>query len=506
MVTRKIPRAIAHRLARQACAGQAMVFTLVFAAVLGIVVLLLFNSGMLANAKTRVQNAADAGAYSAALLQARDHNFSAYTNRAMVANQVAVAQFVSLKSYLEDATDTHQRMDDFLHSFQASFPDSKPLWDIASNAPIETSGSVITSIANGAVPALDLLIKAMETAQELHHSVTMLDMMLVADEVVKRNDPDSAVSTGAFQIGNTLIQINNWSKYTQRHAANDDSKEADRFADVVVDTDSLDSFIQNRASIPTAAWASGVSYCIGATSSFTFWGFVHGGGSFLSENKKRWLALDATYGGGAWTCTYGFPPFEITIGTPFTDLLGGSGGGLAGSGGGYGEVFGYKNNPFLSHFYGGGLFVFPPGPIRYGLKGPGSTLDSGGGLQDYYRDLADPTVNIPKDQSTQENGGQVPITIEVVRQGSTVRTSQKLLPDSNLLKLDDQFKDGSLKTLSSAHAYFYRPNRDDLSRFLKNGWQRDDNKTEVANLFNPYWQARLTERTFAEWLASSGLP
>jgi hypothetical protein len=54
-----------------------MASTLVFGAVAALIALLLFNSGMLANAKTRLQNAVDAGAYSAALLQARDHNFAA---------------------------------------------------------------------------------------------------------------------------------------------------------------------------------------------------------------------------------------------------------------------------------------------------------------------------------------------------------------------------------------------------------------------------------------------
>jgi len=82
-------------------AGQATAFTLVFGAVAALIALLLFNSGMLANAKTRLQNAADAGAYSAALLQARDHNFAAYTNRSVVSNQVAVVQLVSLKPYHE---------------------------------------------------------------------------------------------------------------------------------------------------------------------------------------------------------------------------------------------------------------------------------------------------------------------------------------------------------------------------------------------------------------------
>ena len=68
--------------------GQALVMTLLFGAVAGLAVLFMFNSSQLANTKSQLQNADDAGAYSAATLQARDHNFSAYTNRAIIANQV----------------------------------------------------------------------------------------------------------------------------------------------------------------------------------------------------------------------------------------------------------------------------------------------------------------------------------------------------------------------------------------------------------------------------------
>jgi hypothetical protein len=53
--------------------------------------------------KTRAENAADAAAYSAALVQARALNFAAYTNRAIVANQVAIAQTLSLINYINYA-------------------------------------------------------------------------------------------------------------------------------------------------------------------------------------------------------------------------------------------------------------------------------------------------------------------------------------------------------------------------------------------------------------------
>ncbi len=500
--------------------GQALVFTLVFTAAAGLVGLLLFNSGMLANTKTQLQNAADAGAYSASVLQARDHNFSAYTNRAMIANQVAVAQLVSLKSFIEDAKDTHDRMNGKWLGFWEAFPTSKPLWTFQKKSPaIDIADAAFSPVAGPAVAALDKLIYAFEAAQEAHHAATLADMVTVSDEVIKRNDPLAKLSSGVFAVGNLAVKLAAWDGYTKRHSANDTSKEADRFADVVVSANSTDSFTRNRASIlplpaawsssvsPTICWRGSIGIVTYITSSTSF-GFIHSGGTLLSENKKRWLALDSTMGGGAWSCTYLIYYIvgakKVTIGTPIFDAIGnsgfspgGSGGAVAGAGGDYATSFGYKNNPALTGLYGGGMLL-PPGLVRRYSMGPGSTLDSGGGLQNYYRDVANPLTSKPKDQTPEENGGSASISIEVERTSASIRTASKFLPGSSIIKLNDKLASNTMRTMSSAQAYFYRSKFDDLSSFTRSGWKRGDGKAELANLLNPYWQARLVDRTEIE--------
>ena len=71
---------------------------MVLAALVG-ALLFVFNSGQIVSAKVRLIGAADAAAYSAAQWQARSLNFQAYMNRAIVANEVAIAQSVSLRSW-----------------------------------------------------------------------------------------------------------------------------------------------------------------------------------------------------------------------------------------------------------------------------------------------------------------------------------------------------------------------------------------------------------------------
>ncbi len=496
--------------------GQALVFTLVFTAAAGLVGLLLFNSGMLANTKTQLQNAADAAAYSAGVLQARDHNFSAYTNRAMVANQVAVAQIVSLKSYLEDAADTHDRMEGWWLKLQAKIPASTPLWDAMLSYPIKSIDSTFKPVAELAVPALDKLIKGFEFAQQSHHLATLASMVLVANEVITRNDPSAKISTGIFSAGNILAKVGKWDASTHRHSANDASAEADRFADIVVSEKSTDGFTRNRTSVLTAAWASEVNsilcprlFYVGSFSGFIF---THGGGTILSEDKKRWLALDATMGEGGWGCAYEFGPWAWGYGAPTPDsigntapALGGSGGAVAGKGGGYGESFGYKNNPTSTNLYGFAM-VNPltalPANVRRFSKGPGATLDEDGGLQDYYRDMTDPIKSIPKNQSPEESGGAFPITIEAERPATSIRTATKFLPGSSIIKLDDKLASNTMRAMSSAHAYFYRPKSDDAKSFTHGKWKRGDGKTELANQFSPYWQARLVDSSSVELIGS----
>ena len=513
-----------RKVSRSHSRGQALAFMLVFAAATGLITLLLFNSAKMANVKTHLQNAADAGAYSAAVLQSRDHNFSAYTNRAMIANQVAVAQFVSLKSYVEDAKKTQDRAKGGWLSFWASFPTSKPAWDAGKKIPVATAKSFIDGIAPKAIVGLDLLVAALEKSQQVHHLGTMTEMMFVADEVVKKNDPQAKISTGAFMVGDAAVRVTNWgNKYTQQHPATVNTKESDRFADVVLHDESQDSFTRNRISVPppTPFWASSVKFlwCPLAAKTSTAFAFYHGGGTILSEDKKRWLGLDATMGGGFVSCTWIYPcPVGVcstTITLPIVDIdfggdsiLGGSGGAVAGRSGGYNnEAAGYKGNDWSSRLYGYSL-VSPaalPALMRFYAKGPGQTLDAKGGLQDYYRDMADP-LNAslkPKDQTAAENGGKFPITVEVERSEDSLQLSNKLFAGSSSLRVDPQAKGNTVRTVASAHAYFFRPKLDNASQFNRSGWKRADGKTELANLFSPYWQASLTDTPAFEAAASA---
>lgn len=71
--------------------GQILVLTALSGLALVMMVSAIFNVGMVTGEKMKVQNAADAAAYSQAVWEARTLNFLAYTNRAIISHMVTIA-------------------------------------------------------------------------------------------------------------------------------------------------------------------------------------------------------------------------------------------------------------------------------------------------------------------------------------------------------------------------------------------------------------------------------
>jgi len=78
--------------------GQVIVAGMALMLVAGVMLFFVFNSSRAVNEKINLVNAADAAAYSGAQVAARQLNFMAYTNRAMIANEVAIGHMVSFQA------------------------------------------------------------------------------------------------------------------------------------------------------------------------------------------------------------------------------------------------------------------------------------------------------------------------------------------------------------------------------------------------------------------------
>lgn len=93
--------------------GQALVFGMFMLVVVALLAFFQFSAGQSTAAKMRLVNATDAAAYSAGLWRARSMNYYAYANRAIVANEVAIAQattIVSFARYLQGSVERLSRV------------------------------------------------------------------------------------------------------------------------------------------------------------------------------------------------------------------------------------------------------------------------------------------------------------------------------------------------------------------------------------------------------------
>jgi len=113
--------------------GQAIIFILLVTVAAVFLSLSMINMGIATSDKMQMQNAADATAYSISTLEARDLNFTAYTNRAMVSNEVAMGQMVGLMSWAAMGNSTPG----FLNMYFS------PLY------PIPVVGQILAGVVNG---------------------------------------------------------------------------------------------------------------------------------------------------------------------------------------------------------------------------------------------------------------------------------------------------------------------------------------------------------------------
>jgi len=80
--------------------GHVMVYAVAMLLAVALMVMLVFNTGQATSEKVRLTNTSDAVAYSVATVGARDFNFLAYTNRAIVANHASIAQTMAIGNFV----------------------------------------------------------------------------------------------------------------------------------------------------------------------------------------------------------------------------------------------------------------------------------------------------------------------------------------------------------------------------------------------------------------------
>lgn len=274
---RAFNRSLSFSIAKRHQRGQALIFGL-FVLISGLAALFFFfNVGQLAREKTKLVNTADAVAYSAGVMQARALNFTAYGNRALVANEVFIAQMVSVSSwsqYIGDWIDNVQSVHPVCTAMaQAANGDwvsgivgvagamvrFDPLYAGTCAALSNPTFANVTRQVTDSIPAAaeEIIIlaennkRAIIIAQNILHSTTGSFAVAVARQQLMQTVADAnyagdgRVTVSPFEIGvaDDWFIGPNGSGFVRQYAGN----ERTRFREVTVNAANTDPFVRQRS-------------------------------------------------------------------------------------------------------------------------------------------------------------------------------------------------------------------------------------------------------------------
>lgn len=228
-----------HPHSRRQQKGQALIYGL-FVMTAGLAGLFfLFNTGQLAYEKSKLVNTADAVAYSGGMMNARALNFQAYTNRAMIANTVAIAQLVSLSSWVAYAQ---------VYGELGEISASNPKYYGTLLIPYMTAadyGAYLNSTMNesgflkGMAKGSDTIVQALMVAQKTAYVGLLPARKTIMDEVADANYK----ADGTVEVGKIPLTVSEFTSFSTNYAAN----QRTRFAEVAQTAAKKDPFVAGRS-------------------------------------------------------------------------------------------------------------------------------------------------------------------------------------------------------------------------------------------------------------------
>jgi hypothetical protein len=437
--------------------GQSLVLSLILMSFAAMTVLYSYNTAQLNIKSTKLQHTADNTAYSIATIAVRDFNFKAYTNRASVANQVAVAQMVGLSSWFNMTERFAENACDVL------------CW-------IPYIGQVIAAIQSGVAyanqvvqPFTELMITAenvilniLRGSQQAIHYASAVSSFTTAKEIVKANDPKAELNL--IQNAQLVNDIRNvWFTFQKQHNRELQNSSNTQFYDFkAVIMDSRDPFSATRTYELGSIWSQDLLV--------KEWSTVKTGGSELisnTEEAESWTSMDtlgfhySEYSCHWFKCGWEHDETPIGWGATRTDERA--------------DITQLDNET-----YWGRSRKLNSDSSKYAANNQ-QTSGNYNGVQPFYG-LSNSAVkknhtdNIVVVVSKEQKDVRTTSSVDLVEKTIDPATKEKMLGDK-------------LNSISAAQAYYSRPN--DL-------WARPDSKHEYGNLYNPFWQARLSDTTNLE--------
>jgi Putative Flp pilus-assembly TadE/G-like len=462
--------------------GQAVVWFLAMIAACCCAFALVYNVGQVANEKEKTTNAADAAALSGSLVEARMLNFEAYTNRAMVANEVTVAQLVSLDSWL--------RYDNEMLYWIAFYTQPIPyLDDLTQSASDASQGA--TDAFDSAMPVLlkipEAANLALHSAREAVNLAGMMAPTAVAEQIASENQSTFAgQSYDAVLVPNfvpTIAQLNKdtWQAFTADYS--DDQRTNAK--DVMLN--SRDVFTAQRKEGELIDLLNDALQLVGL--GVVYPNFVKTSGSTTLKDFDHWEGQDSLdMSMTAPSFCLGFIPCGESTNFVKTPI-------------GYGRSDAESNDD-----QGDNLCDYQPSTYNctQAWQNGGSPVSWNGTTGDGIPNLRDLAQGLSKtDPCSTNNGSDSPslrFVAAVQKDGTATATTQRyplntvdVSGPQGSPKMTDNLQNGDKVTsIAEACTFFLRPDLNKQHDPTQGSLARQDGVHEYASLYNPYWQARLT--------------
>lgn len=511
---------------RRQVAGQALVLFVTFLGVLCLAVILLFNTGQVVNKKVRLTNAVDAAAYSVAAEEARKLNFAAYMNRGRVANEVAVAQLVSVWSYynfVQNHVEMHREISQWLAMI--------PIVNIIAGPINAAYTGIDTALDTARTPIHNVVKIGVRTLDEINGGLAMaadeviasggdetgqIAAVSLADAVLERNDPHAELAPSARSVlsGQVASAHDVFIQRFELPRRGTTSRGMDRYRNVVME--SRDWFSRDRNSVLPVIPEISVGPLTAGLSVRE-----HGGTDMVEYD--RWAGLDAMSLVPKLTAEQeicfpfaGCETIEVDVSPP--DVPWGGGGAQAvesnrgqafdeyRDGAGFDSARNYEGAHYKPYNDVGSMPLAAAWarnlPVPKDHPRSEAYLEDYEGLRD-YDDIEAGRALTPEDG---------PVFTVYARSGSEqLRTSDRIgLGGRNgaTTHLAGSEANAEYTALASAQVYFSRPMALDQFKRRLFGKQREHaglaDVGEAGSLFSPFWQARLVE-TGRDTRASLGL-
>lgn len=448
--------------------GQALPLALIFLLVLCVGLVVTFNTGQVVNKKVEVTNAADAAAYSVAAEQARAWNLAAYMNRGRVANEVAIAQAVSLNSWMTQINVSAVNIEKVVRFI--------PYVGQAIAAALKAADQTLRTLRTALRTGTDPYILALDTANAIYAGAAYsavkaaggASAIQTAYTVAEDNSPKSGIRPVAVGIlTKQLIDAESdfLNEFNVPGGRNRRNEGGERYRNVVME--SRDKFTRARKDD---------------------WLIVEANGGTDLVDYDRWAAVDV---------------FEVDMW--FAEIPVGWAGAQALDQGQPRFFPGINRGNGWRSQYEGRRYKPYNGVSRRGVAGklvendPGGSMVGGkrahayfhtykNGLAHRYHDVKSTHARTPAED--QKNTGPI-FTVEVQNAIANARTSSEIKMTAGRLNVPEQARGDHIRAVATGQVYFNRPH--EYSRFARKVWGRADGKYEMGSLFSPYWQARLVD-------------